>query len=129
MAMIAAMRPSCESAAADHIVAGTTIGHYRIEDVLGSGGMGVVYRAVDAVKRPVAINFLSAELLDAAARGRFQREAQMASSLNHPHILTVHDFGELEGRQYLVTEFVDGGTLRDWAHDRTPRLAPDPRFA
>ena len=49
-----------------------------------------------------------------AARRRFQREAQTASSLNHPHILTVHDAGEFEGRQYLVTEFVDGGTLRQW---------------
>src|SRR4249920_2288104 len=49
------------------------------------------------------------------ARRRFQREAQTASSLNHPHILTVHDVGELAGRQYLVTEFVDGGTLKTWA--------------
>ena len=48
-----------------------------------------------------------------AARQRFRREAQAASSLNHPHILTVHDIGEYEGREYLVTEFVDGGTLRE----------------
>jgi serine/threonine-protein kinase len=46
--------------------------------------------------------------------GRFDREAQLASSLNHPHILTVHDAGELDGRSYLVAELVDGGTLRDW---------------
>jgi Tol biopolymer transport system component len=52
---------------------------------------------------------------DADARRRFQREAQMASSLNHPHIVTVHDAGETDGRQYLVTEFIDGGTLKDWA--------------
>ncbi len=52
--------------------------------------MGVVYRAL-----------------------RFQREAQLASSLNHPHILTVHDAGESEGGQYLVTEFIDGGTLKE----------------
>src|SRR5262249_49415274 len=45
-------------------------------------------------------------------------EAQMASSLNHPHILTVHDVGEFEGRQYLVTEFVDGGTLSQWCRER-----------
>src|SRR5262249_36041 len=67
------------------------------------------------LNRPVAIKFLSEELANAAARRRFQREAQMASSLNHPHILTVHDVGELDGRQYLVTEFVDGGTLATWA--------------
>ncbi len=105
-----------ELRAAERIVAGTTIGHYRIEGVLGGGGMGVVYRAVDVrLNRPVAIKFLSADLLDAAARARFQREAQTASSLNHPHILTVHDVGELDGRQYLVTELVDGGTLADWS--------------
>src|SRR5512134_2078305 len=78
--------------------------------------MGVVYRGLDTkLNRPVAIKFLSDDLADADARRRFQREAQMASSLNHPHILTVHDVGEFDGRQYLVTEYVDGGTLKDWA--------------
>src|SRR4029453_9715996 len=66
------------------------------------------------LQRPVAIKFLSEDVADAGGRRRFQREAQTASSLNHPHILTVHDVGEFEGRQYLVTEYVDGGTLRDW---------------
>ena len=78
--------------------------------------MGVVYRALDTkLNRPVAIKLLSDDLADAAARRRFQREAQTASSLNHPHIVTVYDVGEVDGRQYLVTEFVDGGTLKDWA--------------
>ena len=91
------------------------IGTYRLEHRLGEGGMGTVYRATDTrLNRPVAIKFLSTDLADAAARRRFQREAQLASSLNHPHILTVHDAGEIDGRQYLVTELVDGGTLRDW---------------
>jgi serine/threonine protein kinase len=62
----------------------------------------------------VAVKVLSSEIADSAARRRFQREAQMASSLNHPHILTVHDAGEFKGQQNLVTEFVDGGTLKDW---------------
>ena len=98
------------------LTSGAQIGSYRIEFQLGEGGMGTVYRAFDTkLNRPVAIKFLSNELADAAARRRFQRDAQMASSLNHPHILTVHDAGEFEGRQYLVTEFVDGGTLKDWA--------------
>lgn len=98
------------------VTSGTQLGPYRIEAILGKGGMGVVYRALDTkLNRPVAVKFLSDDLADSAARRRFQREAQMASSLNHPHILTVHDVGELEGRQYLVTEFVDGGTLKDWA--------------
>jgi len=95
---------------------GTLVGTYRIEATLGQGGMGVVYRAFDTkLKRPVALKFLSGELADATVRRRFQREAQMASSLNHPHIVTVHDVGEYGGREYLVTEFVDGGTLRTWA--------------
>lgn len=98
------------------ITTGVEIGPYKIEELLGAGGMGEVFRAVDTkLNRPVAIKFLSAELADTVARRRFQREAQMASSLNHPHILTVHDAGDFEGRQYLVTEFVDGGTLNTWA--------------
>lgn len=98
------------------ITPGAQIGPYKIEGLLGAGGMGEVFRALDTkLNRPVAIKFLSAELADVAARRRFQREAQMASSLNHPHILTVYDAGDFEGRQYLVTEFVDGGTLAAWA--------------
>jgi serine/threonine protein kinase/Tol biopolymer transport system component len=95
-------------------------GRYEIGEQLGEGGMGVVYRALDTtLNRPVAIKFLSNEFADAAARYRFQREAQTASSLNHPHILTVYDAGESEGRQYLVTEFVDGGTLKTWTRSAT----------
>src|SRR6266850_3412640 len=98
---------------------GQRLGQYEITDVLGRGGMGVVYRARDTkLNRPVAIKFLSEEIADAAARRRFQREAQMASSLNHPHILTVYDADEFEGRQYLITEFIDGGTLEDWLHEK-----------
>ena len=104
---------------------GSRIGPYEVSALLGAGGMGEVYRARDTkLSRPVAIKVLSNELADLAARRRFQREAQAASSLNHPHILTVLDAGEWEGRQYLVTELVDGGTLkdlletarRDWRH-------------
>jgi len=105
--------PGTASAA---MAAGTQIGQYRLEARLGEGGMGTVYHALDTkLNRPVAIKFLSDELADVDARRRFQREAQTASSLNHPHIVTVHDVGEFQGRQYIVTEFVDGGTLKDWA--------------
>ena len=94
------------------LTTGTLIGSHRIEGPIGSGGMGAVYRALDTrLNRPVAIKVLSNELADADARRRFHREAQMASSLNHPHILTVYDVGELEGRQYLVPEYVDGGKV------------------
>jgi serine/threonine protein kinase len=107
---------------------GQRLGVYQLQARLGAGGMGVVYRALDTrLNRPVAIKFLSEDLADAAGRRRFQLEAQTASSLNHPHILTVHEVGEVEGRQYLVTEFVDGGTLRDWlrAENRTWRQIVD----
>src|SRR5579884_370804 len=101
--------------------AGTKLGSYEIVAPLGEGGMGTVYRARDGkLNRFVAVKILSDELADAAARRRFQREAQMASSLNHPHILTVHDIGEYEGREYLVTEFDDGGTLKDWVRREQP---------
>jgi Tol biopolymer transport system component len=100
---------------------GLRVGVYEVQAPLGAGGMGTVYRAQDTkLNRPAAIKFLSDGIADSAARKRFQREAQTASSLNHPHILTVYDAGEIDGRQYLVTEFVDGGTLRDWmlaSHD------------
>jgi dienelactone hydrolase len=95
---------------------GRQIGTYKVTSRLGAGGAGEVYRAIDTnLRRPVAIKLLSERVADAAMRRRFQSEARTASSLNHPHIVTVHDAGEFEGRQYLVTEFVDGGTLRDWA--------------
>ena len=96
--------------------AGTIIGTLEIQARLGSGAVGDVYRALDtALNRQVAIKFLSNNLTDPSARRRFQREAELASSLNHPHILTVYAVGEFEGEQYLVTELVDGGTFQDWA--------------
>src|SRR5688572_5857356 len=113
-------RSDAEAPSAFRVVEGSQVGSYRIEARIGEGGMGMVYRAHDTkLNRPVAIKFLSEGLADAEARRRFQREARMASALNHPHILTVHDAGEFEGRQYLVTEFVDGGTLKDWAKAET----------
>ena len=99
------------------VAIGATLGHYRIETVLGHGGMGIVYRALDMkLNRPVAVKFLSEKVADEEARRRFQQEAHTASSLNHPNILTVHDTGEWEGQHYVVTEFVDGGTLSAWAN-------------
>ncbi|PYV67407.1 MAG: hypothetical protein DMG97_27280 [Acidobacteria bacterium] len=116
-------RSFLEEPAAERLTAGIRLSSYEIVEHIGSGGMGDVYRARDTkLNRSVAIKFLSADLADASARRRFQREAQMASSLNHPHILTVHDTGEFEGRQYLVTEFVDGGTLREWGRREQPSV-------
>lgn len=106
---------------ADPFVPGAQVGPYRLEHQLGQGGVGVVHGAWDTrLNRRVAIKVLFADVAGVNARRRLQREAQMASALNHPHILTVYDTGDLDGRQYLVTEFMDGGTLRDWITQRTP---------
>jgi serine/threonine protein kinase len=102
---------------------GETISHYRIEEKLGEGGMGVVYRARDLnLSRSAAVKFLSSEIASEERRRRFQQEAQTASSLNHPHILTVYEAGTIHDRQYLVTEFVDGGTLRFWVRRERPSI-------
>jgi serine/threonine protein kinase len=102
------------------LASGTLIGSYRVEAVVGAGGMGEVYRATDTrLNRPVAIKFLLRAIESDDARHRFRREVSALSTLNHPHIVTVHETGEFEGRDYLVTEFVDGGTLGKWAHAET----------
>src|SRR5258707_15702435 len=83
--------------------------------------MGEVYRAVDVrLNRPVAIKFLSTKVADESARRRFQQEAKTASSLNHPHILTVFEAGEIETPQYIVSEFFDDGNLRNWLQSKKP---------
>ncbi len=94
---------------------GQRLGHYRIVEKIGEGGMGVVYRAHDErLDRDIAIKVLSSGLLaDEAARKRFCREAQTLAKLNHPHIATVHDFDTQEGVDFLVTEYVPGETLAD----------------
>jgi non-specific serine/threonine protein kinase len=93
------------------------IGRYTIRQRIGAGGMGDVYLAFDPnLERPVAVKVLSDELSgDAKRLARFAREAKAASALNHPNIITVHDFAEHDGIHFLVTEYVDGRTLREWA--------------
>src|SRR5215210_8839707 len=103
--------------------AGTRIGKYEIQSLVGEGGMGLVYRALDTeLRRPVALKFLPAEVAtDARRLERFGREALAASALNHPNIITVYDIGQTtDGRRFFATEFVDGSTLR--AHLKSHRL-------
>ena len=95
--------------------ANATISHYRIISKLGAGGMGEVYLAQDTkLDRKVAIKFLHEEFSkDADKLGRFIQEAKAASALNHPNILTVYEIGEVDGKNYIATELIDGKTLRE----------------
>jgi serine/threonine protein kinase len=102
---------------------GRTVSHYRIEEKIGEGGMGIVYRARDLnLPRSAAIKFLSSNATTEDQRRRFQQEAQTASSLNHPQILAVYEAGTEDGQQYLITEYVDGVTLGDWARRVRPSV-------
>ena len=98
----------------NELSAGTAISHYRIVSKLGAGGMGEVYLAQDTkLDRKVAIKFLNEEFSkDADKLNRFIQEAKAASALNHPNILTVHEIGEVDGKNYITTELIDGQTLR-----------------
>src|SRR5271154_1199919 len=92
---------------------GTKLGPYEIQSPLGAGGMGEVYRAKDTrLDRTVAIKILPEQLSsDPVRKQRFEREAKTISSLNHPHICTLHDVGSEDGVDYLVMECAEGETL------------------
>jgi serine/threonine-protein kinase len=93
----------------------TRLSHYSIVSKIGAGGMGEVYLAQDTkLDRKVAIKFLHEEFSkDADKLGRFIREAKAASALNHPNILTVYEIGEIDGKNYIATELIEGKTLRE----------------
>jgi serine/threonine-protein kinase len=100
----------------------TEIGKYQIEDVLGEGAMGVVYRALDPVlNRRVAIKIMSDALAqDTDLRQRFLREAQAAGSLQHPHVVTIYDFGDVDGHPFIAMEYVEGVDLEHLLRTNAP---------
>jgi serine/threonine-protein kinase len=104
----------------NNLAPGKLLGHYRILEKLGSGGMGEVYLAEDMrLDRKVAIKFLNEEFSqDANKLKRFIQEAKAASALNHPNIITVYDVGEHDGVNFIATEFIDGKTLRERMNER-----------
>lgn len=94
-------------------IIGQTLGHYRVGSLLGSGGMGNVYLAQDInLNRPVALKLLPSYLtIDPDRMRRFEKEAQAASALNHPNIITIYDIGDSEAGRFIVMELVEGRTL------------------
>ena len=106
---------------------GEAISHYRIVAKIGAGGMGEVYRAHDPrLDRDVAIKVLPQAATDDPTRlGRFEREARATGALNHPNVLAIHDVGQHRGVPYIVTELLEGGTLRQRLRESnlTPRRA------
>src|SRR5690242_1009089 len=97
---------------------GSDLGHYRLVEKIGAGGMGQVYRARDQhLGRDVAIKVLSAKTIaDAGARKQFRKEALILSKLSHPNIATIHDFDTQRGLDFLVMEYISGITLSEKLH-------------
>jgi Protein kinase domain len=105
--------------------AGTSFGAYRIESLIGRGGMGVVYRAFDtSLERPVALKLIAPDLAgDERFRRRFLREPRLAAALDHPNVIPIYEAGERDGQLYLAMRYVDGSDLRKLLADGT--LAPE----
>ena len=103
-----------------------SFGHYQLLDVLGRGGMGQVFRAYDATTdRIVALKVLPTHLAeDAEFQERFRREARIAASLNDPHVVPIHSYGEIDGRLYVDMWLIEGRDLVEYMRENGGRLSP-----
>ena len=104
-------------------IVGKLVGHYRIVEILGEGGMGVVYKGEDTkLDRPVAIKFLGrGPLTDEKYQAAFLREAKTAAALNHPNVCTIHEVDDFQGEVFIVMEYVAGKTLKEHIADKPLR--------
>ena len=112
------------------IAPGATFAGYRVEELVGRGGMGVVYRATDlSLERPVALKLIAPELAqDDRFRARFLKEPRLAAALDHPHVIPIHEAGEHEGQLYLAMRFVEGSDLKTIL-ERDRKMAPERALA
>jgi YVTN family beta-propeller protein len=109
---------------------GSTFARYRVESLLGRGGMGVLYRATDlSLDRPVALKLIAPELAgDERFRSRFLKEPRLAAALDHPHVVPIYEAGEYEGQLFLAMRYVEGSDLKSMI-ERDGRLAPEQAVA
>ena len=109
---------------------GSTFAGYQIEELVGRGGMGVVYRATDlSLERPVALKLIAPELAENEHfRERFLREPRLAASLDHPNVIPIYEAGEHDGQLYLVMRYVEGSDLRT-VLEREGKLSPERTLA